>query len=81
MKLAEIMTRDIETIRPDATLQQPAEKKMSLGVGMLPIAEKGGVIGIITDRDITVRAVAKELDPKKSQTEITLFRNKKAKLI
>jgi len=55
------MTREIETIRPDASLQQAAQKMMVLDIGMLPVTEGDQLIGAITDRDITVRATAQGL--------------------
>ncbi len=64
MQLKQIMTREVETIRPDATLEQAAEKMAAFDVGLLPVCEDQKLIGTITDRDITVRATAQGLDPK-----------------
>src|SRR5262245_19709030 len=58
----EIMTRDVQVIHPDHTLQEAAEKMKALNVGPLPVCEEGRLIGIITDRDITVRATAEGTD-------------------
>ena len=66
MQLRQIMTRQVETIRPNATLQQAAEKMATFDVGMLPVCEGQRLIGTITDRDITVRATSQGLDPKKT---------------
>ncbi len=55
MQLTEIMTRDVETIAPDATLQQAAQKMASLDVGMLPVTGNRNLAGTLTDRDITVQ--------------------------
>ncbi len=63
MQLKSIMTHDVETIESDATIQQAAEKMSSLDVGLLPVCEGNKVLGVITDRDITVRATARGLDP------------------
>ena len=64
MKLASIMTGGIETIAPHATLAEAAKKMASQDIGSLPVcAERRRVIGIITDRDITVRAVAEGRGP------------------
>jgi CBS domain-containing protein len=68
MKLKEVMTPEVATIGPDANLQQAARKMASLDVGLLPIVEEGELLGVITDRDIAVRAAARGLDPK--QTEV-----------
>lgn len=66
MQLKQIMTRNVETIRPNATLEQAAGMMASLDVGLLPVCEGAKLIGTITDRDITVRATARGLDPKKT---------------
>lgn len=66
MQLKQIMTRNVETIRPNATLEQAAGMMASFDVGLLPVCEGAKLIGTITDRDITVRATARGLDPKKT---------------
>lgn len=63
MQLKSIMTREVETIGPDSTIQQASEKMASLDLGMLPVCEGQKMLGAITDRDITVRATAKGADP------------------
>ena len=64
MLISEVMTHDVEFIRPDDTLQNAALKMKELGVGTLPVCENAGVAGMLTDRDITVRAVAEGKSPK-----------------
>jgi len=66
MRVGDVMTRGVETTTPGATLQATALKMRESGVGMLPVVEDGRPIGIITDRDITVRATANGLDPTSS---------------
>jgi CBS domain-containing protein len=63
MKLREIMTREVETITPDASLPDAAQKMKTLDIGALPVCDDNRMIGMITDRDITVRAVAEGQDP------------------
>ena len=58
MRVRELMTRDVECIQPDATLQAAAAKMKSLDVGMLPVCDHDRLLGMVTDRDITVRATA-----------------------
>lgn len=60
MQVKEIMTRTVETIESDASLVEAARKMRSLEVGALPIWENGELVGMITDRDITIRGVADE---------------------
>jgi CBS domain-containing protein len=58
------MTQGCECIGPDATIQEAAQKMRDLGVGPLPVCgENDRLIGMITDRDITIRAVAEGEDP------------------
>jgi CBS domain-containing protein len=63
MLISEIMTRDVESIGPDDTLQEAAMRMKEFGVGPLPVCQNQSVVGMVTDRDITLRAVAKGLDP------------------
>ena len=56
MFISEIMTKQVEFIKPDETLQNAAIKMRELGVGPLPVCENAGVVGMLTDRDITVRS-------------------------
>src|SRR5262249_39831746 len=63
MQVKDIMTRGVEVVYPDSNLQEAAEKMRTLNVGSLPVCEGERVVGMITDRDITVRAVAKGQDP------------------
>jgi len=57
------MTRGVECTRPDATLQEAAAKMKSLDVGPLPVCDDDRLVGMVTDRDITVRATAEGVDP------------------
>jgi CBS domain-containing protein len=67
MQVSEIMTRDVETIPPDASLQQAAAAMEALGVGSLPVCDGRRLVGAITDRDIVVRGVAAGLSPVEAQ--------------
>jgi CBS domain-containing protein len=65
MKLRDIMTPNVECVRPDDTLQEAARKMMALAVGPMPVCADGDkVVGMLTDRDIVVRATAEGKDPK-----------------
>jgi CBS domain-containing protein len=61
--LKDVMTRDVEVVHPNDTLRECAEKMRSLNVGPMPVCEDGKLVGMITDRDIVVRAVALGHDP------------------
>ena len=64
MEVREIMSSDVETVAPEDTLQDAAEKMKSLDVGFLPICENNRLIGTVTDRDIVIRAIAEGKDIK-----------------
>jgi CBS domain-containing protein len=64
MRIAAVMTRGAECTRPDATLEEAAQRMKSLDVGSLPVCDNDRIVGIITDRDITIRAVADGKDPR-----------------
>src|SRR5690242_19160917 len=69
MKVTEIMTSDVEVVPPDASLVDAAKRMRSLDVGVLPVAQGKQVLGVITDRDIAVRAVADGRDPKTTHVQ------------
>ena len=60
-KTHSVMTRDVQTLHPKDTLQHAAQLMDQLDVGALPVCDLGRVVGMITDRDITVRATAQGL--------------------
>lgn len=71
MHVKDAMTNSCEYIAPDATLQDAAKLMRKLDCGFLPIADKSGdkLQGVITDRDIVVRAVAEGMDPAATRAE------------
>ena len=58
MLVHELMTPWVLTIPPETTIQEAARKMRAHRIGMLPVTEAGKILGVITDRDIAVRAVA-----------------------
>jgi len=61
--VGDVMVEDVLTITPTATLKEAAELMRQGNVGMLPVVAGGRLQGVITDRDIVVRAVARGADP------------------
>jgi CBS domain-containing protein len=61
--VSEVMTPKVKIAAPDQTIQQAAGMMADLDAGIIPVAEKDRLVGMITDRDIAVRAVAKGLPP------------------
>jgi CBS domain-containing protein len=57
------MVTDVVTIEPCDSLVTAARRMEAANIGMLPVVAGGRVVGVITDRDIVVRAVAREVDP------------------
>jgi CBS domain-containing protein len=58
MRVSEAMTRDVHVANPDETIQQAAIAMAGLDAGVLPVGDDDRLIGMITDRDIAIRAVA-----------------------
>jgi CBS domain-containing protein len=67
MQVNRVMTRRAECTRPEATLQEAALRMSELNVGSLPVCENDRLVGMLTDRDITVRSISKGHDPKTHQ--------------
>src|SRR3569623_510049 len=63
MKISDVMTRDVKTIRPDQPVQEAASFMLSTDSGSIPVIDGDRVIGMITDRDIAVRGIAKGCGP------------------
>jgi CBS domain-containing protein len=66
-QIKDVMTRDVETVHPEDTLREAAEKMRSLNVGPMPVCDGERLVGFITDRDIVVRAIALGHDPNSSR--------------
>ena len=64
MQLRNVMSSDVEVIRPDATLEEAAKKMKDIDAGSMPVCDGDRLVGMVTDRDITVRATAQGSDPK-----------------
>ena len=63
MKLKEVMSTDVEMVPADASLKDAAEKMKSGDIGALPVWDGKEIVGMLTDRDITVRVTAEGKDP------------------
>jgi len=63
MKVSEVMTRDVRLIEPTQTIQEAARLMAELDTGIMPVREGDRLVGMITDRDIAVRAVAQGRGP------------------
>jgi CBS domain-containing protein len=63
MLIRDVMSRGVVTVHPDTSLKDAADLMKELDVGVLPVCDGEHLRGMVTDRDITVRAVASALDP------------------
>ncbi|SFH26024.1 CBS domain-containing protein [Nitrosospira sp. Nsp14] len=69
-KISEVMSSDVQTISPDATIEEAAQEMRDGDFGLVPVAEDEELLGVITDRDIAIRAVAEGRDPSTLVREI-----------
>lgn len=67
MRVADVMTRHVEFIQPDATAQDAAALMGELDVSALPIGSAEDLKGVVTDRDLLYRVVAEGKDPQRTR--------------
>jgi CBS domain-containing protein len=63
MKIREVMTRDVKTVRPDQTAKEAATFMLNEDAGSMPVSDGDRIVGMVTDRDIAVRGVAQGYGP------------------
>ncbi|MBI4275418.1 MAG: CBS domain-containing protein [Rhizobiales bacterium] len=68
--VSEVMTRDVQIASPNQTIRQAARLMSELDAGVLPVGDDDRLVGMITDRDITVRGVAKGLKPEAKVSKV-----------
>ena len=69
------MSPDVEYVWPDDALQEAAYKMKDLDVGLMPVCERDRIAGMLTDRDITIRAVADGRDPRSTRVREVMTRD------
>ena len=69
MKVRELMHKGVEVVTPDTPLTKLAKTMREKDIGAVPVATNGKLVGMVTDRDITVRAVANGKDLSKMTAE------------
>jgi len=74
MQLKDVMTRDVAVVDPSTTLVAVAAKMNALDVGLLPVCDGDRLVGMVSDRDITVRAIAVGKNPKTTQVREVMTR-------
>lgn len=70
MKVRDAMSTDIALVNPDETIQEAARAMATRDVGALPVGDNDRLVGMVTDRDIAVRAVARGLPPDTKVREV-----------
>ena len=70
MKVREAMTSEVRLCSPDRSIREAAQMMIDQDIGALPVGENDRLVGMITDRDIAVRAVARGLGPQTKIREV-----------
>lgn len=74
-KLQDIMTANVATISPQQTVAEAAQMMSQYNVGSIPVVQNGNAVGMITDRDITLRVTAKGQDGQTTTVESAMSKN------
>src|SRR5215211_1851434 len=69
-QLKDVMTRDVQVIQPEAMIREAAQRMRDGDFGMLPVGENDRIIGVISDRDIAIRATAEGKGPDTKVREV-----------
>jgi len=75
MQVKELMTRDVETVRRDTLLTDAAERMRTHDIGILPVWDGEQLQGIVTDRDIAVRAIVNNQKPELLRCQNVMTQN------
>ncbi|MFV2061406.1 MAG: CBS domain-containing protein [Gammaproteobacteria bacterium] len=76
MKIQDIMSTNIEMLKPTQSVRVAARKMSQLGIGVLPVVtEQGSLVGLITDRDISCYIVAMGRDPNSTEVQKCMTTN------
>src|SRR5437762_112157 len=77
MKVREIMTREVTIVSPGDDLRSAAQLMEKKDFGMVPVGENDRLVGMLSDRDITIRAVARGLAPDKCKVRDVMTKDVK----
>lgn len=75
MLVKEIMSKHPDALSEETTLTRAAEEMQKHDFGFLPVRSNGHIVGVVTDRDIIIRAIAKGQDPNKTTLKDTMTNN------
>ena len=62
MKVSEVMTAQVASAQPGSTIKAVGKMMSDVDTGAIPVVEDGRIVGLVTDRDIVLRAVAEDAD-------------------
>ncbi|MDB5081280.1 MAG: putative signal transduction protein with domain [Chloroflexi bacterium] len=62
-KVREVMTTDVDMVSPSTKIGEAARQMRDMNVGSLPVVDRQELVGIVTDRDITIRVTADGVNP------------------
>lgn len=74
MQVRQTMTANLTNVTPDASVQSAADLMRTADVGVLPVSKDAELVGLLTDRDIVVRAVAEGRDVKNTKVAEVMTR-------
>ncbi|MFY9569482.1 MAG: CBS domain-containing protein [Acetivibrionales bacterium] len=75
MKVKDIMTKNVASVKPDASVSEAAGLMQRYNVGSIPVCDDNGVVGIVTDRDIVMRNVTVGSDPRSTPVSSIMTTN------
>jgi CBS domain-containing protein len=70
MRVSEVMTRDVRVANASETIQDAARIMAEIDAGVVPVGDNDRLVGMLTDRDIAIRAVAKGKGPDTKVSEV-----------
>jgi CBS domain-containing protein len=70
MKVADVMTKEVRLVSPNQTLREAAHLMSEEDIGMVPVTDHDRLVGMVTDRDIAIRGVARGKGPKTKVKEV-----------
>ncbi|MDP9382117.1 MAG: CBS domain-containing protein [Chloroflexota bacterium] len=75
MSIRDIVTTNVQTVDPDATIFEVAQLMRDVDTGVVPVVSGGLLAGVLTDRDIVVRVIADGADPRTARVNDYMTRN------
>lgn len=78
MKVRDLMSQNVEWVDPNQSLEEVAKILASSNIGSVPVCQGQQLMGMITDRDILVRAIAQGKDPKTTKANEVMSKDVKS---